>query len=281
MKQYTKRPREYVFNALKYLVMAFVVISATFPTLWVIVSSFKTQQQIFSGGLTLPTSLNLKAYAFAINMSPVLDYFGNSIIISVCATLLNAFLMGMAAYVMARHNFKGKGLLTLLFYSTLLLASQAISYPIFMTIRTLHLLNTKAGLIFVYTALGLPTTLFILRSYFLTIPRELDEAAEIDGAGFLRTYFQIMLPIAKPGLATAATLQFLFCWNEFYFALMLTTGDSARTVPLTYSYFTAAFSSNYPAMFAAIALTTLPSILMYMLLQEQVVGGLAAGAVKI
>jgi raffinose/stachyose/melibiose transport system permease protein len=119
-----------------------------------------------------------------------------------------------------------------------------------------------------------------MSSYFLTIPKALEESAYIDGSGFLRTFVVIILPIARPAFATAGIMQFLQCWNEFQFALTLTTGHASRTLPVALYYFKSAFASDYGAMFATIVMVSLPSIIVYILAQKQIVSGLAAGAVK-
>jgi raffinose/stachyose/melibiose transport system permease protein len=181
---------------------------------------------------------------------------------------------------LARFEFRFKNALLLLFSVTLLLPMTSLIHPVYMVIRKLGLYDTKLGLILVYTALGLPTTLYILRSYFLSIPRSIEEAAYVDGAGFFRTYISIIIPVAKPGFATAAVMQFLLAWNEFIYAIVLTNTQNNRTIPVALSYFTSQFSFNYTALFAAIFMVSIPSIIIYILLQEQVVSSLTAGSVK-
>jgi raffinose/stachyose/melibiose transport system permease protein len=153
-------------------------------------------------------------------------------------------------------------------------------HPVYMTVNTLGLSNSKSGLVLVYTALNLPMSLLILRGTFQSVPRSLEEAAVMDGAGFARTFFQIMIPVSKGGLTSAGVLTFLNCWNEFTFALILTSSQNVRTLPLSLSYFTSQFSFNYTAMFAAITIAVIPSIAVFALFQEQVVSSLTAGAIK-
>lgn len=124
------------------------------------------------------------------------------------------------------------------------------------------------------------TTFYIISSYTMTIPKELEEAAYIDGSGVMRTYMDIIMPVSKPAYASAAVLQFLLCWNEFQFALTLTTGNRARTLPIALYYFTSQFSSDYGAMMAATVMVAMPSILLYIVMQKQVVSGLVSGSVK-
>ncbi len=152
--------------------------------------------------------------------------------------------------------------------------------PIYRIWVTLKLFDTRLGLIIVYAALGLPESLFLFKSYFQGIPKELEEAAYLDGAGVFRTFVTIICPLAKSGLATGAILQFLKAWNEFIFALVLTKSKEVRTLPLALNYFTSQFSFNYAAMFAGITMAVLPSILIYVILQEQVTSSMIAGSLK-
>lgn len=269
-----------VLCVLKYLFLAACVIVALFPIVWVIMSSFKTNAEILSNGVALPHSFSLKGYVDALKISPILSYFWNSIIITVISTVLNVLFLSMAAYVFARFTFRGRDTLYFILSLALVIPMTALLHPVYSVIQHLGLYDTKAGLILVYTALNLPMSLLILRSTFLSIPKAIEEAAYVDGAGFVRTFFQIMLPCAKGGLASAAVLAFLNSWNEFTFALVLTSGQSARTLPLSLSYFTAQFSFNYTAMFAAVTIAVIPSIAVFAIFQEQVVSSLTAGSVK-
>ena len=261
---------------------ALIVISfiSLLPILWVFLSSLKTNAEILSSGLSLPKSPTLDGYINAFRISPIHTFYGNSIFIAVFSTLLNVFLIGMAAYVIARFDFKFKRTLILLFSVTLMLPMTALIQPVYLVINALKLHDTRIGLMLVYIALGLPTTFFVMRGYFLNLPRSVEEASYIDGGGFFYTFVHIVLPMAKPGMATAAVLQFILAWNEFLYALVLTTSQKVRTLPIALNYFKTQFSFNYTAMFAAVIIIIIPSVLAYVLLQEQVVESLASGAVK-
>lgn len=272
--------KERVLFVLKYLFLGLCVVVALFPILWVIMSSFKTNAEILSNGIALPTSFSFTGYAQALKISPILKFFGNSIIITGVATALNVLFLAMAAYVFARCHFRFKNALYLLLSVSLVVPMTALLHPVYSVINTLGLYDTKGALILVYTALNLPMSLLILRGTFLTIPKSLEEAAYVDGAGFVRTFFQIMMPCAKGGLTSAGVLAFLNNWNEFTFALVLTSGENARTLPLSLSYFTAQFSFNYTALFAAVTIAVIPSIAVFAIFQEQVVSSLTAGSVK-
>ncbi len=264
----------------KYLFMGLCSLVALFPIIWVIMSSFKTNAEILSNGIGLPSSLSPDGYISALTISPILKYFGNSVIITVITTVLNVLFLAMAAYVFARARFRGKNLLYFILSLSLVVPTTALLQPVYSVVNTMGLYDTKMGLILVYTAINMPMSLLILRGTFQSIPRALEEAAYLDGAGFLRTFFQIVMPCAKGGLTSAAVLTFLNSWNEFTFALMLTNGQDARTLPLSLSYFTAQFSFNYTAMFAAVTIAVIPSIIVFAVFQEQVVSSLTAGSVK-
>lgn len=270
-----------VLTAVKYAVLLVFVIISVGPIFWVFLSSFKTHQELFSGSaFSLPSRFNLENYIRAVQLAPIGRFFINSLIVCMINTVICIFIVSCCAYVVARFNFKMKNIIIALISAALLLPAQSISQPIFVLFKFLHLFDTKTGLVFIYLAFGIPVTFFIMRSYFLSIPRSLEESAYMDGAGFLLTYARIIFPLARPGMATAAILQFISSWNEFYFALMLTSGSNARTVPIALNYYTSMFNSEYGPMFAAVMLTVLPTIIIFILTQEQVVGSLTAGAVK-
>lgn len=263
-----------------YFYMCLCVVIALFPIVWVILSSFKTNMQILSSGISLPTSISFAGYKMALEISPILRFFGNSIVVTGVSTFLNVFLVSLASYVFARTSFKGKSSIYLLLSTSLVIPATALLHPVYLVVNTLKLGDTTPGLILVYTALNLPMTLLIMRSTFLGVPKSLEEAAYMDGAGFCRTFFTIMLPCAKAGLSSAAVLAFLNAWNEFTFALVLTKSASTRTLPLSLSYFTSQFSFNYTALFAAVTMAVLPSIVVFAIFQEQVSSSLVVGAVK-
>lgn len=271
---------KYVTNFLKYLFLLIIVIIALAPVVWVILSSFKTNAEILGSGISLPSHWNFSGYIAAFKMAPLYLYFGNSLFIAIISTILNVFLVAMASYVIARFKFRFKNIIVIILSSSMMLPMTALIHPVYMVVKSSGLYNTKTGLIVVYSALGLPMSLLILRSFFLSIPKSLEEAAYIDGTGFLKTYLKIILPVSKPGLASAAVLQFLLAWNEFIYALVLTSSNKCRTLPLSLSYFTSQFSFNYTAMFAAITVAVIPSIIVFAVFQEQVIGSLTAGSVK-
>ena len=260
----------------RYAIMAIVLFISLYPILWVLISSFKEKP----GGLGLPEKWVFDGYITIFTKLDIQTYFLNSIIITCVSTLLSVTIVAMVAYVVARMNFKGKGLITLMFSTTLFIPAISISFPIYRLLGELGLRDTRIGVIFIYSGLGIAVTYFILQSYFMSIPKEMEEAARVDGCGYFGTFFRIILPIAKPGLATAAIMAFLNNWNEYYFASLLLKSPEKMTIPALLGQFTSAYSRNLNGMFSAIIVAVVPTIIVFCLLSETFVRSLTAGAVK-
>lgn len=260
----------------KYLLMLFVLFISLYPIIWVFLSSFKKNP----GGLSLPETWVFDGYITIFTRLNIGTYFLNSIIITVLSTLISVTIVGMSAYISARMDFKLKGLITLMFATTLFIPQISISFPIYRLIGSLGLKDTRTGIIFIYSGLGIAVTFFIIRSYFLTIPKEMEEAAKMDGCGYASTFFKIIVPIAKPGLATAAIMAFLNNWNEFYFASILLKSKENMTIPALLGQFTTAYSKNLNGMFSAIIVAVVPTIIIFCCCSEYFVKSLTAGAVK-
>ena len=267
-------------KGLKIIFLAIIIVISLGPFLWVFLSSFKTNKEILSFAFGLPEVFSFKNYTNAFKLAPIAQYFFNSIFVTFMGVAVNLIFMSMAAYVLSRFEFGGKALIRAIFSMGLLIPGAALLLPLYMSVRAVGLYDSIWGLILVYTAFGIPTSVFIMSSYFLTIPREMEESAYLDGAGFIGTFVGIILPLARPAFATAGIMQFLLCWNEFQFSLILTTGHESRTLPVALYYFKSALASDYGAMFAAITLVSLPSIITYIFMQKQVVSGLTSGSVK-
>ena len=280
MKKTKKSSGERAVRILGYVLMILAVTVALYPILWVILSSFKTNKEILSSGLSLPEHFSLDGYKQALEMAPIFRFFGTSLFVSVIATVLNVLFLSMSGYIFAKKRFRGKNVLFWILSLSMVIPTTALLSPVFTVISRLGLYDTRTALIIVYIALSMPVSLMILRSTFVSIPDELEEAARMDGAGFLKNFFLVMVPCAKGGMASAAVLAFLESWNEFTFALILTSSVSTRTLPLSLSYFTAQFSFNYTALFAAITIAVIPSIVIFAVFQEQVNQSLVAGSVK-
>ena len=269
-----------LYVILAYFVFAFVLIISITPFIWALVSSFKTNREILSSAFSLPSKISFSGYKIALELANIPMRFFTSLIVAVFATVISITIYSMAAYVLARYNFKLKNFVYGLLICSMLVPANSMLQPIYMIVKTLGLYDTKGGLILVYSGFGMAMTLFLLKGFFQTIPKELDEAAIIDGAKFQTVFFRIMLPLAKPAFVSAAILTFIGCWNELLYALMLTSSERNRTLPLTMKYFTNMFSFNYTAMFAAIVMCIIPTVVTYVLLQEQIMESMVAGSIK-
>lgn len=264
----------------EYAIMTLVIIVSLLPVIWVLVSSFKTNKEILASSFSLPTSLYLGGYKEALSKVNIPLRFMNSLIVTSVSTLIGVSIYTMAAYVLARKKFVGRNIIFTIFISSMLIPGNALLQPIFLMMNRLGLYDTKTGLILVYIGFGMPISLFLLRSAFLGCPKELEEAAAMEGAGFFRTFVSVMLPLAKPAICSSAILMFLGNWNELIFALLLTSSEKNRTLPLTMKFFTTTFGFDYSAMLAALVLCMIPTVIVYLLLQRQIMESMIAGAVK-
>ncbi|MDO5022067.1 MAG: carbohydrate ABC transporter permease [Eubacteriales bacterium] len=279
MKQKSSFPTV-LFKVFMYLTLIFTVIISVYPILWVIQSSFKSNAAILSSPFSLPDTYNFDAYTSVLNQYSFGTYGLNSLVISTVSTAVSLFIFSMSAYVFAKFRFPLKNFIYVLFTITLLVPGHTKTQPIFSLIMNLNLYDTKTGLMLVYLSGGIAMSLFVLRSTFMSIPMELNEAADIDGAGFMRTFFQINMPLAKNGLTTAGILMFLGNWNEYYFAALLTSSPQNRTLPVALGFFNQAFSYDYTRMFAALTLVVMPGIIVYMFAQSQVQASIASSGIK-
>jgi len=269
-----------IYYYLKWIIIIIFVIYAVFPFLWLVLTSLKTNAELLDNPFSLPNKFQFKNYKEAVSSAGLGQLILNSLIISSIATFINIIFSSMFAYSISRHNFFGGNFLFLMVVSGILVPLNALIIPYFAIINYLNLYDTRIGLILVYCAVGLPVSIYILTEFFKSIPKEIEEAAVVDGCNFLQRYTKIMLPLSVPGLMTAGTFQFILCWNEFIYAMLLTSSKNIRTIQFGISYFTNEFFSDYVSMFAAIVISIIPSIAVFILFQERVITGLTAGAVK-
>jgi len=257
-----------------------------FPMLWVAYSSFKDDASIMRDPLAVPSwaEADASAYARAWREARFGDYVFNSVLVTGVSVLLILALGAMTAYALSRFYHRWGRAAYLLFLAGLTMPVQLAMVPLFFELRALGLLDTRLGLILVYTANGLPFAVFILAGFFRSLPRTLYEAAVIDGCSEAGAFWRVMLPLARPGLATVAIFQFIGIWKEYFFAFMIVGGadGGARTLPLGLANLAimAQYRGDHAMLFAGLVLVTLPVLAVYLLLQRQLVSGITAGAVK-
>jgi ABC-type glycerol-3-phosphate transport system permease component len=260
---------------------ALLVVVCLFPFWWMVLSSFKTLRELYTvPPVWWPEAATLDNYRKVIFESNIPRYFLNSVIISVGATGLALVLAIFASYGFARFEFRGKPLMQAFVLIGQLLPTAAIIVPLFITLRVLGLVNTYWGLILVYMIITLPLSVWMLTSYFKAIPRELDEAAVLDGCSRLGVLFRIVLPLSTPGMVAVLVYAFVTTWNEFIFALCFATDSSVKTLPIGLAEFSTEFNTDWGAVMAASVVMTLPIALLFLSMQKLFVGGLTAGATK-
>jgi multiple sugar transport system permease protein len=258
-----------------------VVLIAAIPVLWLVSLSFKDPSTLTDGSF-YPHKWTTANYRGIFDQPLFTHALVNSIGIAIISTILGVALGAMAAYAIARLDFPGKRLLVA---SALLIAMfPAISLvnPMFNLWRTLGIFDTWIGLIIPYMTFSLPLSIYTLSAFFREIPWELERAAALDGATPLQAFRRVIVPLAAPGVFTTAILVFLYCWNDFVFAISLTSTNNARTVPAAIAFFTGASQFQQPtgSIAAAAVVITIPVIVVVMLFQRRIVAGLTAGAVK-
>ena len=276
-----KSPKETLLNIGRWILIIFFAAYTLVPLIWLILASLKTNFEFLTGGaFEFPSVWQFQNYKNALTVAGLGRMMLNSVIVGLSATAVNAIIASMAAYCISRFRFRGKENLFLLFTVGILVPLNALMVPYFVIISKLGLYNTYGGMIVLYTAIGIPMSTVIIRGLMDSIPMEIEEAAYIDGCGFLGRFFRIILPLSKTGIVTAATFEFLTCWNEFVFANLIVSSDKLRTIQVGIRYFTNQFSTDYVSMYAAIVISIVPSILGYVLFQEQIISGMTSGAVK-
>jgi multiple sugar transport system permease protein len=258
-----------------------IVVVAIIPVLWIVSLSFKDPATIGDGSFW-PHRWTLVNYRGIFKTSEFTHALLNSIGIALIATLLAVVVASMAAYAVARLDFPGKNLL--IGMSLLIAMFPAISLvtPLFNIERTLHLFDTWPGLIIPYITFGLPLAIYTLSAFFREIPWELEKAAKMDGATPFQAFTKVIAPLAAPGMVTTAILVFIFCWNDFLFAISLTSTTRARTAPAAIGFFTGSsqFTSPTGSISAAAVVITVPIIVFVLFFQRRIVAGLTSGAVK-
>ena len=251
------------------------------PFIFILLTAFKTRPDLLrTGAFGLPTSLAWENFATAWDRANLSVTALNSAVITFTKVPIGLFISALAAYALTRLRFRWqKGLFLLIAVGTMIPVQVALG-PLFRLVLNLGLLNQYLGILFPYIAFGVPYQIFILRGFFASIPRELDEAAYMDGASHFDVFLRIILPVSTPALAALFILDFVATWNEFPMALVILQRQEAWTVPLSLQAFQGQFGNNYTEMNAAIVMAILPVIIDYMLFQRYFVSGLVAGAVK-
>lgn len=269
-----------LFAPLKWFILLFFLGIALLPLVWLFINSFRTNLELQSSSFGWPALWQFSNYAKAVQMASLPRLFLNSVFASFCAVALNLCVSSMAGFILSRETFKGRDAIYTVITAGVLIPIIAFMVPYFSLITRFKMYNTLLSLILVYSAVNIPVSVFLVTSFMRSIPKELEEAAIIDGCTFTQRFTKIIFPMAQSGLVTAGTFCFIYSWNDFIMAMLLTSSIETRTIQLGIKFFTSQFITDYTTMFAAIILTIIPSIAMYMFLHNKIISGLTAGAVK-
>ncbi len=274
---------KWVNQVILYFLAVFVSLIFVAPFIWVVFTSLKSDSEIFHVPITIfPQHIVFTQYEHVLReMSEFAIYFANTVIVSVVSLVIVLVLSSLAGYAFGCMSFRGNQLLLTLVLLVLTIPYAVYLIPVFILENRLNLVDTRLGLILPYTALNLPLAIFIMRGTFRNIPSELEDAALIDGASRLQIWYRVMMPIAMPGVATTGIFTFVMVWSEFMFARALMLSRNAYTLPIGITFLQSeAQSWNFGVLAAAIVLTLLPVLIVFIILQRFLVKGIMEGALK-
>jgi ABC-type glycerol-3-phosphate transport system permease component len=276
----TKNPNKVSFYA--YIVIFLGLGMVLIPIFWMLSTSLKTMTEITSiAGINfIPYDLSFGAYKAIWEEYPMLAWFKNSTLVVFASTIISLVFSTFAGYGTSRFNFRGKGTLLGFLLVTQMFPSIMMLIPYYKVLQNLRLINSLAGLIVVYVSFTIPMLTWMMMGYFESIPKELDEAALIDGCSRLRTFWQIILPLTLPGLISSTIYAFIQGWNEYMFALILMTDDTLKTLPVGIGQMNGYYRIMWNDLMAASLVSSVPLLIIFLFLQKYFVSSLTAGAVK-
>ena len=275
------KKKQYGFKTLTYLLLLLMIAIAVFPAVWMVSTSIKETTELYDMPPEIipdhPTAAN---YGNVLQTSKMYTAFFNSVLVTGAVVILTLLISVLAGYGLSRFRFKGHRLMRLVLLFGQMVPGVVLVIPLYFMFSSMHLLDTLPALIIADMALTIPMGVIMLSSFLQTVPRQLEEAARIDGTTQIGALFRVVLPIAKPGLISVAIYTFIHAWEEFLFALNLTVSGTKRTLPIAISTFAGEFSVDWGATMAAAAIVALPVLLLFLSCNRYFVQGLAEGAVK-
>jgi len=262
------------------VVTTVIVAAVLFPLYWALVSSFTPESRLFGPPSLVPDTLVLDHYRALFDARDFWTPVKNSLVVAGLTTALSVTLGAGCAYALARLRFPGRAVILAFILAVSMFPQISIVSPLYLMLRFVGLLNTYPGLVLPYLTFAMPLTIWMLVGFFRQLPAELEEAAFMDGAGRLRTLWEVVLPLSAPGLATTAILTFLYSWNEFLFALSFALGPERYTVPVAIALFRGQYQVPWGEILAAAVVATAPVAVIVLAAQRRIVSGLTSGAVK-
>ncbi len=263
-----------------YAILVICTVMFLYPIVWLVINSFKTNEELFLSPWTLPESLSPENYIRALTEANLLRNFVNSTIISVSVVILSVLLSAMAAYGLTRLQWKGSKLTLGIFLLGMMIPTYSTIIPLFAMFNKLGITNTYSAVIIPQLVFAFPISILILTGFFRGIPKELEEAAIIDGCSVPNIFFKIIWPISTPSLVTVAVINFITAWNDLLFPTIFLSDKDMMTLPVGLTAFQGRYSTDYVGMIAAVVITIIPSIIVYTILHDKIIDGMVAGAVK-
>lgn len=266
---------------LRFIAAGILLVNGLFPALWILFTSFKTEAELTAKPMTwLPHAPTMQNYVQAFSDQPLLVFLFNSFMVALLSTVLTLFVSALAAYALARLDLAYRGLILSLIIAVSTFPLVTLLVPLFEIMRALGLLNSWTALVLPYTVLSLPVCTLMLVSFFEGIPRDLENAAMIDGCTRMGALFRIVVPLCAPGVFTAGILAFVNAWDEFLLALSFNANPALRTLPVGIQLYQGEFAFPWPVISAALVVGIVPVAILIVIFQERVVSGLTAGGVK-
>jgi raffinose/stachyose/melibiose transport system permease protein len=267
-------------NLLIQIFLATAAIVMLYPIFMMVLSGFKTTPEIFMSPFSMPKKFNIENFQVIWEKTNVPRYFLNSIIVTVSSIALLLITGTMAAYAISRYKFRGALMVSLFFLSGLMLPLRLAIIPLFIQLKYLGLIDSLLGLIFIYTAMSLPATVFILTGFLRSLPKELEDSARMDGASELRIMLDIMVPLVSPALVIAGIYSAVPIWNDFFFPLIFIQSPEWKTLAQGLTTFFGEYSINYGVLYAGLSLASLPMIFIFIVQSRRFIAGMTAGALK-
>ncbi len=277
-----ERRKKFLLQVPAYLILGLYAFFTIFVLVWVLISSFKTNQEIFRKVFYLPAIWQIANYVKAWSYANFALYFKNSIIATFTSVVGILVVSAPAAYVLSRFNFKGRNFLSMAFIAGMGIPESLVLIPLYVMMTRIGLINSLNGLIVIYISLSIPFTVYVLTGFFSSLPKELEEAAVIDGCSDFQVFQHVMLPLASPGLITAAIFNGITLWNEYQLVLVFVGDEAKRTLALgLYSLQNAMqYTGDWVGLFAGVSIIMVPTIILFIFLSEKMISGITMGAIK-
>lgn len=274
------KKQKFVSNIIKTIILAVLLFAYLVPFLFVLFNSLKTNAEILINPLKIGSKISFANYASAYEKMDYMHGFANSLIVTSISVVLIVVLSSMTAYILARRNWKFNNAIFLIMVASMIIPFQGIMIPLVKIYGSINMLNNKWALIYMYLGFGVALAVFMYHGFIKSIPKELEEAAMIDGCSQLQTFWKIVFPLLKPTTMTILILDILWIWNDFLLPSLVLMAPDQRTLPLSTYYFYGTYTVDYGLSMAGLMLTIIPVIVVYLFLQKHIINGVLQGSIK-